>query len=256
MMPAAPLTKTGSSAMDKRIARAYPQTVVVELQRIEQDLGGRAEIVGMLTLAPLSPDLRYILGLLGDPQHDQMTLAEICAAGNVLPGELLKHLTSAALLRGKVLASRKIGDGIAAVAEDVMRRAAPFEDACYTCAGIGTITPEPTTQTPNPSPGPCETCKGAGKLRYQPDLERQRLAIDMAQLLPKSGGINIAQINQAGSQGGPGGGGGSLEILQQVTDKLLYGSGPGIPPSAGESPVAEAELVEVPSGVELEGGGG
>jgi len=184
-------------------------------------MGGRTGLVGMLVLAPLTPDLRYVLGLLGDPKNRGMALAEICALGNILPGDLLQHLASAALLKGKVLASQKIGAGIAAVAEDVMRRAAPYEDACSACRGIGMVTPDPSPAAPNPSPETCETCLGTGKLTYRPTIEHQKLAIDMAQLLPKAAGIQIANIN--GASGGVGMGS-SLEAVQRLTDQMLYKS--------------------------------
>jgi hypothetical protein len=208
-----------------RAAQVFTPTVVQELATLEREMGGRTGLVGMLVLAPLTPDLRYVLGLLGDPSKKGLTLAEICALGNVLPGDLLQHLASAALLKGKVLASQKIGAGIAAVAEDVMRRAAPYEDACSVCRGVGMITPEPTKDQPNPSPETCETCLGTGKLTYRPTIEHQKLAIDMAQLLPKAAGIQIANINGAGGATA-GGLGSSLEAVQRLTDQLLYKEAP------------------------------
>ena len=223
-----------STALDAK-RKDYPPLVVQQLQQIEADLGGRAELVGLLTLAPLTPDLKYVLGLLGDPRNSAKSLAQICALGNVLPGELLTKMAAAALLRGKVQASQIIGNGIAGVTEDLMRRAAPYEGTCSACQGVGSITPEPTTNQPNPSPAPCDTCRGGGKLVYLPDLERQRLAIEMAQLLPKGGGLQILNQNvQAGAAGS--GGGGALEKLQELTDRILYGQ-----PSAVEGEVVDPD---------------
>jgi hypothetical protein len=231
----------------KRALDSYPPTVIQELTALETQLGGRQQIVGMLTLAPLTPDLRYLLGLLGDPRHQGKTLAEICALGNILPGELLKQLMSAALLKGKVLASREIGEGIAKVTADLMRRAAPYEDACHACQGVGQITPEPTKDHPNPTPEPCETCLGTGKLLYKPDLERQKVALEIAQLFPKSGGLQILNANVQGSgPPGAGGGQGAIERLQALTDRILYGSGPpgGPEPSTAGGAAVEGEVVE------------
>ena len=149
--------KTGHIAR-RKVAAHFPPLVVQELQTLETSLGGRTAIVGMLSLAPLSQDLRYVLGLLGHPDHAAKSLAEIWAMGQILPGTLLQELAGAALLKGKIQASQKIGDGIAAVAEDVMRRAAPFEEACHACRGTGSHVPEPTPTQPNPSPQPCEPC--------------------------------------------------------------------------------------------------
>lgn len=210
-------------ATESRMTKYFTEDVVEQLAVIEQDMGGRTALVGMLVLAPLTPDLRYVLGMLGDPHHKTKSLAQICAIGNILPGDLLQHLASAAMLKGRVRANQKIAQGIAAVTADIMRRAAPYEDTCNgACRGTGTVTPEPTKEEPNPSPGPCETCRGTGKLLYQASLELQRMAIEMAQLLPKGGNIQI--LNQQNNLN-PQGGSGSIERLQALTDRILYGAG-------------------------------
>jgi hypothetical protein len=234
---------TTTKASDARMQRYFTPTVIDELQTLEQELGGRSALVGMLVLAPLTPDLRYVLGMLGDPQHARKSLAQICAIGNILPGDLLQHLSSAALLRGKVRASQKIAEGIAAVTQDVMRRAAPYEDTCNgACRGSGSVTPEPTSAAPNPAPAPCETCLGTGKLTYQPTLDHQKLAIEMAQLLPRGGNIQI--LNQQNNLPAGGSGGGSIERLQALTDKILYGS----TPLEGET-LSGADLPAEPAGL-------
>lgn len=233
-------TLARSRVIARRAAVDFPPTVVQELQQLEADLGGRQQIVGMLALAPLSEDLRYMLGLLGDPQHQGKSLAEICAIGNTLPAALLKELAAAALLRGRVRASQIIGSGIVKVAEDVMRRAAPYEAPCEACQGTGSLTADPTPTTPNPSPAPCETCRGTGRLLYSPDLERQKLAVDLAQLLPKGGGIQIAQIN--GAAPSLSGGQGMVERLQAFTDRVLYGE-PAAPQAQAEDPPVEGEIL-------------
>lgn len=238
--------RIGSKAVERRAQRNFPPGVVRQLADLETDLGGRDALVGMLTLAPLTPDLEYILGMLGDPASAGRSLAEICAQGNILPGELLQQLGSAAMLRGKVLAAQQIARGVAAVAADVMRRAAPYEEPCYQCQGTGTITPDPTAQVPNPAPGPCELCKGCGRLLHQPDLDRQKLAIEMAQLLPKGGAINIQNNNIAAGGAASGGGPlGSLANLHALTDALLYGpGGPVRPGGSGAADVDDPTVVD------------
>lgn len=220
----------------KKLDRTFPASVVRELETLEKDAGGRGVLVGLLTLAPLNDDLRYVLGLLGDPQNSRLTLATICERGNILPGELLKHLGAAALLRGQTLAMQAVGSGLAAVARDVMKHAAPYEEPCEACEGTGSLTPDPTAAEPNPSPGPCPQCKGAGALRYEASPEQQKLALEMGRMLPKAGGINILNQLSGGATGGSGGsnGAGSLEKLQAMTDRLLYGD---------DAPI-EAEVVD------------
>src|SRR5947207_8685996 len=88
----------------------YTPTVIRELETLEQQLGGRTALVGLLLLAPLNKDLRYVVGLLGDPANQALTLANVCAMGNLLPGDLLKLLGAAALHKGQTLAKQTIGE--------------------------------------------------------------------------------------------------------------------------------------------------
>lgn len=240
-----------STAISRRAEQVYTPQVEKALQQIETDLGGRGELIGILSMAPLNPDLQYVLGLLGDPQHQSKSLAQICAIGNILPGDLLKHLSSAALLKGKVLASAEIGRGIQAVAKDVMQRAAPYEAACHTCLGVGKVTADPTPAIQNPSPQPCQVCNGTGRLLYTPDLERQKLAVELAQLVQKGGGINIAQINNGAGAQGEGGRTGLLEDLQKATDRILYSTGGGAPlpddDDEAAEPIQEGEVLDGPT---------
>ena len=229
----------------------YTPVVVEQLQQIETDLGGRQQIVGMLALAPLTPDLRQVLLLLGDPDKKHCSLAEVCALSNVLPGDLMRQLTNAALLRGKVAAAQHIGAGIGAVAQDIMQRAQPHEDACTVCQGTGTLVANPATADPNPNPVPCQTCRGTGRLRYPADPDAQKLAVEMAQLLPKGGGLNIMQINQ--QDGGTGGSGqGALDRVLELSDRVLYGA-PGMPAVEAEVLGGEEET-NPPAGAATDAG--
>lgn len=209
--------------------------VIQELETLESALGGRDRLTGYLLLAPLTPDLKYLVGLLGDPANRTKTLAALSAQSNILPGEILRHVQAAALARGKALASVVVGAKIAGVVDDILKKAAPYTEACNgPCGGTGYLPlPDPTADTPNPNPVACPTCKGGGVLLYQPAFENQKLAVELAHLLPKGGGLNILnqQINAnlAGSSGD-----GALEQLQHATDTILYGT----------TPVVDAELAE------------
>lgn len=226
------------NALERR-KDVFTPTVVTQLSTLEKDLGGRSVLVGYLALAPLTPDLAYILGLLGDPAHARLSLAEICAKGNILPGQLLTEIEKAAHLRGRVIGAQIISQRLPAVVADVMKRAAPYEDPCTECRGTGTITPEPTQATPNPAPTACEVCLGTGQLTYQPQLRHQELALEMGRMLPKSSGLQIIQNNNNQGGAGNGLGAGALERLTQLTDKLLYGEEAGAPPIDAE--VSDAE---------------
>ena len=138
-----------------------------------------------------------------------------------------------------------------AVVADVMHRSKPHEVTCTDCAGVGQVTPEPTRKHPNPSPAPCESCRGAGRRLCQPDLDRQKVALELGQLLTKSGGINLSQqtLIAAPSNGKPVGlGPGALVALQQAVGEILTPRprrAPTVEVTAGPEPdpILEATLI-------------
>lgn len=216
-----------------RKSRVFPSLVIEQIKRMESDYGGREGLIAMLTLSPLTPDVEYFLGQLGDPRNASQSLGEICARSNVLPGHILHLLTEASYLTAKARAAHIAQRGISPVVEDIVRRAAPYEEDCLECMvdgkPTGSVTPEPSAKVPNPGPIPCPTCKGALRLLHMPELSRQELALDLANLLPKGGGgINIA-VQQNNHQHG-GSVGGTLDTIQQLAEQALYGGDPLAPP--------------------------
>lgn len=232
---------SGTTAMDRRRARSYPSLVVQQLHTMEQEYGGRQGLVGALMLAPMTPDLEYLVGQLGDPRNGTASLAAICARANVLPGHLLHLLMEGGRLVARARAAHLVHGGIAPVIQDILRRAAPYEEACIDCmvegVSTGTITAEPTPTVPNPVPHPCPVCKGALKLLHLPELSRQELALELGQLLPKGGGINIAL--QQNNHGGGRDHTKTLDLVQQLAEEALYEDQPG------PAPVTEGEVVDL-----------
>ena len=94
----------------------------------------------------------------------------------------------------------------------------------------------------------CPTCQGAKALRYLPELRRQELALDLASLLPKAGGLSITNNTLAAASGGAiGAGAGSmLDKVQQLIDGTLYDGYGGPPPSAEEPVITVGALPPMP----------
>lgn len=221
-------------------AKVFTGLVVEQIAQLERDYGGRAGVVAVLSMAKLSEDLEYFLGQLGDPRNAGVSLAELCARSHILPGQLLQLLLSAGQLYAKARTAHQVHLGLSPVVADLLRRAAPYEEDCTECMvegrPQGTVVPEPTPQNQNPAPIPCPTCKGALRLRYLPDLTRQELVLDLAQVLPKGGGM---QINMQQNNLGEGGGGShrALDAVQKLAEQALYGAGPLEVPDALEAEV-------------------
>lgn len=200
-----------------------PAPEAAALSELEKAIGGRAALQRALVQAPPSSGLDFVISAIADPTNDARALHIICAEANVSVGELLEAYKRGVMAKGTVLAIKAVAEGAAPVAEDVMRRAAPYSEACPYCEGVGTHTADPTSDMPNPQPEPCDSCKGDGTLRYLPDLARQKVALELVGLLGGKGGtqINITQANQQ-MTAAISGDRGALAKLQTATDQLLY----------------------------------
>ena len=211
------------------------------LQHFIDGLGGEESLISALETGTQNPRVDEVLGIMSDPRYAGRSFRWICAQVGITPAEVFAAFRSAKIAGAQIQSIVHVAEGMAPVVKDVMRRAAPYEEACSACGGATTITPEPTPKHPNPSPEPCSTCRATGRLVYAPELERQKLALDLAGLVTKSGGININQ-NQLNMPAGSGSSvGGGLERLQQLLGDLSAPTADDLPP------VMEAEVVETPA---------
>lgn len=186
-------------------------------------IGGRAELLHALLVADGTPEVHKIVNLLIDPRYGGWSLRQICALGGLTIADLFTSYKKALLVRAHLQATRTVVAQLPAVVADLMERSRPYEVTCDRCGGLGAVTPEPTKATPNPTPGPCGPCRGTGKLLCLPDLDRQKVALELAQLLQQRGGINLQQNNLTLPAGGGGSGApGPLEQLQQAVHEVLY----------------------------------
>lgn len=179
--------------------------------------GGREALVETLELAGSSPDVQKVLELLADPRYERMSLARICALAGLTVADFFAAFRTARLQRAQIEAIELVAQGLAPVVADVMRRAAPYDVACTACRGTGSVS---TGDAPSV---PCETCHGKGAILEEPDLDRQKLALELAELLKKGGGLTISQTNQTVTMGA-GAGLGTLERVQQAVSGLRAGA--------------------------------
>lgn len=200
---------------------AVPKALDDAVTLVEEALGGRQKLLEALAFAESTPLVSRLLGLLGDPEHDVLSLAQICARGNLTPGDLLAAYRQAKLGIAQALATQAIADKLPEVTADVMLRATPHEVECPTCRGVGTIQPKPTKKDPHPEPESCPTCQGQQYIGVLPDLDRQKVALDLGQLIPKSPGVSV-QMQQ--TQQTLNASTGNLAELQQAVGDLMYGS--------------------------------
>lgn len=232
-------------ALAKKTATTLPVNARVELDRLEQEFGGRQHLVQALTFARQTKDVRYLLGLVADPENNSRALADILKDGRILPGELVAALASGTELRSQLIAKQHVARRIPKVVAEVMEKAAEYEADCTECLGIGTLVDDPSAEVPNPAPRECPVCRGAKRLLFPADGKCRDLALEMSGLVGSGGGshvqVNVSQqtaVFQGGSYEG-------YERMQEAMDQVLYGAG-AVPPIDAEATVITPETAETP----------
>jgi hypothetical protein len=198
-------------------------TVAQALGEIESAAGGRAALVEALSALPPNDKLTYVLGLLADPRHDARSLGSLCKAGGVGVGELIEAFKRGVHAKALIRAAVSIATHTPAVVEDVMVRAQPHLVDCHTCHG-SLLMLHPDDATAHKIP--CTRCVDlngipTGKIVQQPDLDRQKLALDLANLLPKKGPSVVVDQRKSAlfmQDASPGG----LTKLTEAMDRILY----------------------------------
>jgi hypothetical protein len=154
-------------------------------------LGGKGQILDTLAIAADAPEVEKVVALLLDPRYDGFSLRRLCQLAGLTVVDLFAAYKKAMVVQAHLLAYQTISARILPVVEDVMRRAAPYEIPCDECGGSAQVAVDAadgSRQTVS-----CKVCAGQGKLVQLPDLDRQKLALELAQLVQKSAGISIQQ---------------------------------------------------------------
>jgi hypothetical protein len=190
----------------------------------ERALGGRKELIATLSLDG-TPEMQNLVRMLQDRQFDGKSLGWLAREVGISLTDLLRSFRNGTLAKAQILAAQKIATRLVEVVDDVMLRASPHEEACSTCDGLGEVTPNPTKKVPNPTPESCRVCNGKGKIRLLPDLQRQRLALELAEMIktPRNQPTLLQQFNMGSPSSARDSGSGSLEQMQQAVSNLLYG---------------------------------
>ncbi len=207
-------------------------------------IGGRDALLHALIIADTTPDVQKVTNLLIDPRYGGWSLRRICHHAGLTIADLFTAYRKALLVKAHLEATRIVSDRLVKVVEDVMARAQVHELTCESCGGVGQVTPEPSKKNPNPGPEACRTCRGKGRITVYPDLDRQKVALELGQLLQRSGGISIAQNNlHMPIGGGPVNAPGALEQLQQAVHGVLYPRRTVEEPSAAATTVLDGETI-------------
>jgi hypothetical protein len=175
-------------------------------------LGGREALVETLQVASDAPEVEKVVNHLLDPRYTSYSLRRVCHLVGITVADVFAAYRKALIVRAHLRATAIIADKLPPIVEDVMVRATPIEGRCPACQGTRGSTP-------------CLTCDDTGRFTPEPDLDRQKLALELGQLTTKGGGLGIfvqqnTQVATAASLSGSGTG--ALEQLHQAVGSLLF----------------------------------
>lgn len=212
------------------------------INQFEKALGGRAELIASLSI-DATPEIRDLVEMLVDPRFDNRSLGWLATTVNIGLTDLLRAFRNGILAKAQILACQQVAIKLPDVVIDVMKRAAPFEELCEGCDGSGSMTVRPTKKVPIPDPTTvsCTICKGKGKIIRLPDLDRQRLALELGELIktPRGGPTLLQQFNTITPASAGDIGAGALERMQQAVTDVLYGRNAAVVVDAEPMPEPE-----------------
>lgn len=206
------------------------------LRAFEEGVGGRAKLVENLQYATLTDEQSIIVGMIADPQNDRKALGTICRAAKINFGQLLQLFKDAGFIKAQLAAFEKVWEGLPRVAGDVMMRSIPHQIECQACFGTKEVTVKEKVDGKDIEKQiPCRFCRGTGQITVIPDLEHQKVALEIGGLLKRGQGIQVGvQVNNSGALVSPD----DMKDFRGASDKLLYPAR-----RRGEEPI-DAELVE------------
>lgn len=188
------------SPVDKPIARINPDHRVEEaLASLEAALGGRSKIIATLMQLTPGEDETNFMEMLADPRNDTQNLAKVAALAGLSVGRVLQIFKEAKGAEAYVRSINRVYDRLPEIAGDIADRSVPTLARCAPCRGTGVI--DSTTgqaQVPGADPAKlvdCWPCEGTGKVTVLPDLERQKLALQIGGLVKKDGTVIMGNVD-------------------------------------------------------------
>lgn len=241
----------GAGRLVQAAARPTTSLSVIESQLSETAIetfakafGGREALGELFAIAGAGTEAEALALLLLDPRYTGLGLGKLCTMANVTVADFFAAAGKATFVKAQLHAQHRIATHLVDVVEDVMTRAKPIEIPCDGCKGMGTVSPP---GKPDDPPMPCGMCRGTGRTLTLPELDRQKVALDLGRMLQKGPSGPLVAVQQNFGAGGEGGSGrrgpvirGGLEQLQQAVNDALFAR-PGLPAPRA---VVDAEVVE------------
>ena len=213
LVPTSRVPKTLTAGQIDRLSRP--------ITALETALGGRDAFVAALAIHA-SPDTAELLSLLTESSRVPKTLGRIAHDAGVGLSMLLRAYHDGMLTKAHLIATTAAANHLLSVVEDILKRSVPYDEACTTCYGTGELRQQEGDAIKTIV---CGTCHGHKLIAHVPDLDYQKLALQLAEFIKPDKASTIIQ-SYTNTFAGPAQATfsvPSLEQQQQVFTDRLYG---------------------------------
>lgn len=217
---------------DRRVVRA--------LRSVEEALGGRESLSDTLldledidSHDPGIQKITLLARMLVDPKHQSKSLATLCSDVGLSVGKFLQLFHKAKGARALTVAISKLHDRLPEIADDIAKKSVTRKVRCWSCGGMGKRRDDKGAITKEP----CPLCRGRGFDIEHSDVERQKLAAQITNLVQPAGSPKVqvnTQVNVEGQHPGIR----TSAAFREATDRLLY------PGKTQRADTVDAELVK------------
>ena len=209
------------------------------LRELEAGIGREKMVELLYHNAEPTPEEETFLNHLADPRYATRPIERICQDTEFTVGKLLAFLRKSYAAKSIFQAFDQIYDKLPLTAKDVMERSIPHKRLCKGCWGQGKIDTKggEDGESAQIEPVRCRECNGEGWIEVVPEIERQKLALQIGGVL-KPAGTTIQQNTQmnVGIHVPR-----STAAFRAATDKLLF-------PTREAAPVDETVIEVKPDG--------
>lgn len=241
------MTAVVTSFRSRNVSKEVPKAVSDGFAQFEKAIGGRAALIAVLSMAELTPEIERVLCAVGDPANDKTPLADICYAHSLQPGHVIMAYHKAQMQQVQILALSAVAGRVPEVINEIIRTALPRTETCLQCHGVGTVpAPRKKHRGRKPSPLPCPACGGRGTTQFDGQAAQQDRVMDLARLVTKGAGVNVAVQTTVTTPSG-GATGSALGQLQQAVQAALANKSPSLPaPDGRVSEPSPIDAVVIP----------
>lgn len=155
------------------------------LDALEQELGGRDQVIDKLSHTNLDKKQQFLLDLLQDPKREHDTLTTIVRDAGLAPNEVRGLLMTSSQAVSHAQAMMRLAESLPQVVQDIVSKAVDAKIECPRCFGSG-------KEADNTF---CLECSGKGLVMRASDLDRQKLILDATGVIKKSPGVQVNQNN-------------------------------------------------------------